>query len=306
MPPWLESLMDAPVAIFGATGFIGRRLAECLAAEGIPVTGISRSPNAHIAGVSRWMKPDALDLSGHGAVINLAGERVDRRWTAAAKQVLEDSRIGVTRRLVDHLAGLDLATRPGVLINGSGIGVYGDTGDKVIDESAPPGDDYLAQLCVKWEAEAEKAAALGMRVVLLRTGIVLGRGRAAFDKLHTLFRLGLGGRLGSGLQWMPWIHLEDQIAGILHVLRSPSISGPANFNAPFPERNREFTRKLAAALHRPALLPVPGFALKLALGGFGAAMLGGQRAVPAVLQHQHFEFRYPTLEGALEDLIQKR
>jgi uncharacterized protein (TIGR01777 family) len=298
--------MDAPVAILGATGFIGRRLAECLAAEGVPVTGISRSPNAHVAGVSRWMKPEALDLSGHKAVINLAGERVDRRWTTAAKQVLEDSRIGVTRRLVEHLAGLESEVRPEILINGSGIGVYGNTGDAAIDESAPPGDDYLAQLCVKWEAEAEKAAALGIRVVLLRTGIVLGRGGAAFDKLHRLFRLGLGGRLGSGLQWMPWIHLEDQVAGMLHALRTPSISGPVNFNAPVPERNRDFTRKFAHALHRPALLPVPGFALKLALGGFGAAMLGGQRATPAALQHQGFEFRYPTLEEALEDLVQHR
>jgi len=294
---------SAPVAISGVTGFIGRHLAVRLASEGIPVTGISRSAGTRLEGVKRWQTLETLDLSGHRAVVNLSGYRVDCRWTEKNRRAIEDSRAGLTRRLVEHLRGLDPATRPQVLLNGSGIGVYGDGGDTLLDEASPAGDDYLARVCVAWEAAAREAEPLGVRVVLLRTGVVLGAGGAAFDKLRMIFRLGLGGKLGSGRQWMPWIHLHDEVEAILHAVRSPVISGPLNLVAPHPERNAEFTRKFAAALLRPAFLPVPGFALKLALGEFAEAMLGGQRAVPAGLEHSGFHFRFPTLEEALAELV---
>ncbi|BCU76101.1 TIGR01777 family oxidoreductase [Luteolibacter sp. LG18] len=294
---------NPPVAIFGATGFIGRHLAARLAAEGIPVTGISRSRSILSEDVAEWQTPGALNLANHRAVVNLAGEPVDCLWTAEKMRAIEDSRAGGTRRLVDHFRELTPAERPGVLVNASGVGFYGDGADALLDETAPAGTDYLARVCIDWEAAAREAESLDVRVVLLRTGVVLGKGGAAYEKLRKLFNLGLGGKLGSGRQWMPWIHVDDEVAAILHAIRSPVVSGPVNLVAPRPERNADFTRKFAAALHRPAFLSVPGFALKFALGGFGEAMLGGQRAVPAALEHSGFQFRHPDLEGALADLI---
>jgi len=296
--------MDAsPVAISGITGFIGRHLARRLIASGVPVTGISRSKEARLSGVSRWQTPDVLDLFGHRAVVNLSGEPVNCRWSDAKKAAFESSRTGATHRLVKHLKTIEPVARPKVLVSASGIGIYGDREDAILDEGAPPGTDYLAGLCVRWEAAAREAEDLGVRVALLRTGIVLGKGGAAFDQLRRLFRLGLGGKLGSGRQWIAWIHLEDQISAIIHALETPLLSGPLNLNAPHPERNVDFTRKFAAALHRPAILPVPGFALKLVLDGLGETMLGGQRAVPTALERSGFAFQFPTLEEALADLV---
>lgn len=298
--------MEQPVAILGVTGFIGRHLAARLAERGVPVTGVSRRQGAEAEGVARWQTLESLDLSGHRAVVNLSGERVDVRWTADKKKAIEDSRIGVTRRVVDHLAALYPAGRPQVLVNASGIGFYGDGGEALLDELAAAGDDYLAKVCVGWEREAAEAEGLGVRVVTLRTGVVLGKGGAAWDKLRHLFSLGIAGRLGSGKQWMPWIHVVDEVAAILHALDQPALSGPVNLCAPHPERNVDFTRKLAEALHRPAKLAVPGFALKLALGGFAGALLGGQRGVPAVLKRTGFTFRFPTLEMALQALVEEK
>ena len=296
-------MQPAPVAILGATGFIGRHLAARLAVNGIPVTGISRSREARIDGVSHWQTPDSLDLANHQAVVNLSGERVDCRWTPARREILEHSRIEVTQRLVGHLRSLDPAERPAVLLNGSGVGYYGDGGDSPLNESAPAGTDFLAKLCVDWENAALEATSFDTRVILLRTGIVLGKGGAAFDKLRKLFALGLGGKLGSGRQWMPWIHLDDEVSAIVHAIETPTLHGPLNLAAPQPERNADFTRKLAAAVHRPAFFHAPAFALKLALGEFANALLTGQRAVPAALEKSGFTFRHPTLESALADLI---
>jgi uncharacterized protein (TIGR01777 family) len=252
--------------------------------------------------VDRWQTPSTLDLAGHEAVINLAGEPIDQRWNDANRRRFHESRVGLTRHLVAAISNLPPADRPQVLINASAVGIYGDGGDTLLTEASPPGSGYLADLCAEWEDAAIEAEALGVRVVRVRTGIVLGRDGAAFKKLLRVFKAGIGGRLGSGRQWMPWIHLHDLQAAIVHAVLSESLAGPINGSAPAPERNMDFTRKLAAALHRPAVFPVPGFALKLVLGGFGGALLEGQRALPAALEADGFTFRFPTLESALADL----
>jgi hypothetical protein len=290
-------------AIIGVTGFIGRGLPALLDAEGFSCTGISRSGGGSVSGIDRWQTPETLDLAGQHAVINLAGEPIDRRWTVENQRRFHESRVGVTRRLVEAIRTLPADARPKVLVNTSAVGIYGDRGDETLTESSSPGGGYLANLCREWEAAAIEAEALGVRVVRPRTGVVLGRGGPAFGKLLLVFKSGLGGRLGSGRQWMPWIHLDDLRAALVHAVVSDSLTGAANCAAPHPERNRDFTRKFAAALHRPALLPVPGFALKLALGGFGGALLASQRALPAALEADGFRFRYPTLESALAELV---
>lgn len=291
------------IAILGVTGFIGHGLPAMFAAEGFACTGVSRSGSGAVQGVDRWQTPDALNLAGHHVVINLAGEPIDRRWNAENKRRFHESRVGVTRRVVAAISGLPPDARPKVLVNTSAVGIYGDRGDDVLTESSAPGGDYLAELCADWEATAIEAEALGVRVVRPRIGVVLGRGGPAFGKLLLVFKSGLGGRLGSGRQWMPWIHLDDLRGALVHAVISDSLTGAANCSAPHPERNRDFTRKFAAAVHRPAVLPVPGFALKLALGGFGGALLASQRALPAALEADGFRFRHPTLESALADLV---
>lgn len=290
-------------AILGVTGFIGSGLPALLADKGMATTGVSRSGGAALDGVDQWQKPDALELSGHQVVINLAGAPISRRWTAANKQVFHDSRIGVTRQVLEAIRRLPADQRPKVLVNGSAVGIYGDRGDEVLTESSAPGSGYLAELCREWEDAAIEAEALGVRVVRLRTGIVLGHGGEAYEKLVRIFKAGIGGRLGNGRQWMPWIHVDDIRAAIVHAVFSESLTGPLNGSAPAAERNAGFTRKLASALHRPALLPVPGIALKLVLDGFGGALLASQHARPAALEAEGFSFRFPTLESALAALV---
>jgi uncharacterized protein (TIGR01777 family) len=291
------------VAILGVTGFIGRGLPEMFAEKGITTTGISRSGQRATPGIDRWQTPDSLDFTGHDAVVNLAGEPIARRWTAENKRRFHESRVGVTRRVVEAISRLPETARPKVLVNTSAVGIYGDRGDEVLTEFSVAGSGYLAELCREWEAAAVEAEALGVRVVRLRIGVVLGRDGEAFRKLVTVFKTGLAGKLGNGRQWMPWIHVDDLRAAIVHAVVSETLSGAVNGSAPAAERNVDFTRKLAAALHRPAILSVPGIALKLALGGFGGALLEGQHARPAALEADGFKFRFPTLESALADLI---
>ena len=297
--------MNTPpqVAVLGVTGFIGCGLPALLADAGFSVTGISRSGRGNTPGVHCWQTPDSLDFTSHHAVINLAGEPVARRWTAANRRRFHDSRAGLTRRVVDALRALPTASRPAVLVNASAVGIYGDRGEEELTESSAPGRGYLAGLCHDWEAAALEAESLGIRVVRPRIGIVLGLGGEATGKLIRVFKAGIGGRLGSGRQWMPWIHLVDTRAAIIRCLLDSSLAGAVNCSAPAPERNADFTRKLAAALHRPALLPVPALALKLAFGGFGGALLSSQNARPAILEKSGFLFRFPTLDSALADLV---
>ncbi len=290
-------------AVLGVTGFIGRGLPELLAERGVSVTGISRSGGKPTPHIDRWQTPETLDLAGHDMVVNLAGEPIDRRWTQAARRAFHQSRVGVTRDLVSAIARLPEGGRPRFLLNGSAVGIYGDRGDDVLQEDAPAGDGFLADLCAEWESAAREAEPLGVRVVLLRTGVVLGEGGAAFEKLAKVFKAGIGGKLGSGRQWMPWIHIDDLRAAIIHAALSENLSGPVNGSAPVPERNADFTAKLAGALHRPAIFPVPGIALKLVLGEFATALLASQRALPTALEADGFRFRHSTLESALAALI---
>jgi uncharacterized protein (TIGR01777 family) len=293
---------DPRAAILGVTGFVGRDLPRLLAAHGMSVTGVSRAGTGSLPGVDRWQSPSTLDLSGHRVVINLAGESVAQRWTQDACRRMRESRIDVTRRVVAAIRRLPAGERPELLLNTSAVGYYGDGGDAVLTEFAAPGSGFLADLCRDWEAAAVEAEALGVRVVCLRLGMVLGRDGLAFERLRRVFTYGLGGRLGTGHQWLSWIHLDDLRAAIVHAVNSPDMRGAVNATAPEPQRNADFTRMLAAALHRPALLPVPAFALKLALGGFGAMLLDSQRVVPDALAAGGFGFRFPNLESALTDL----
>ena len=290
-------------AIIGVTGFVGRGLPGLLAEIGMATTGVSRAGTGAVAGVEHWQTPATLDLAGHQAVINLAGEPIDQRWNDESRRRFHESRVSLTTRVVEAIAKIPEGQRPKVLINASAVGIYGDRGDEILTDTARPGRGYLADLCNDWEDAARDAESLGVRVVRLRIGIVLGANGSAFEKLRRVFKLGLGGPLGHGTQWMPWIHLADLRAAIVHGVASETLTGPINATAPHPERNADLTRKLAAALHRPAILAVPGFALKLVLGGFGGALLTGQRALPAALEADGFRFRFPTLEAALADLI---
>ena len=291
------------VAILGVTGFIGRGLPALLARMGMTCTGVSRSGGGSVPGVDRWQTPATLDFTDHQAVINLAGESIACRWTPANRRLFHESRVNLTRRVVEALRRGPPEAQTKVLVNASAVGIYGDRGDQVLTEASAPGHGYLADLCRDWETAAMEAEAPGVRVVRLRIGVVLGREGEAFRKLVTLFKAGLGGRLGSGRQWMPWIHLDDLRAAIVHAVLSESLWGAVNATAPAADRNRDFTRKLAAALHRPAILPVPRFALKLVLGEFGGALLAGQHARSAALEADGFNFRFPTLESAFADLV---
>lgn len=294
--------MGKHAVIYGASGFVGGGLAAMMAEEGYGVTGVSRKGAGDVAGVSKWVKPGEVDFKGCDVVVNLAGSPIDQRWTEARKMEFHESRVGVTDDIIAKISHLPEGERPAVLLNASAVGIYGDRGDERLKETSSRGAGYLADLCAAWEAAAEKAEPLGVRVVKLRIGVVLGKGGQAFEKLSKVFKLGIGGRLGDGRQWMPWIHVDDLRLAMLHCIGDGNIHGAVNCTAPEPERNADLTRKLAKAVGRREFLPVPGFALRLALGGFGGALLAGQRAFPARLGEAGFTFRFGKLEEALDDL----
>jgi uncharacterized protein (TIGR01777 family) len=294
------------IAVTGASGLIGNALVPALRADGHEVIRlVRRTPRT--ADEHRWdpqhrrIAPDVL--ADVDAVVNLAGEPIrPRPWTRAYKQRLLTSRIDSTTTISDALAEAATAdpSRPRVLLSGSAVGFYGDTGDRTVTEEAPPGQDFLAQVCARWEAATAPAAAAGVRVVLLRTGLVLGPGALLMKVLGLVFRLGLGGRLGSGRQYWPWISLRDDIDAIRFLLTADDVSGPVNLTGPAPVTNAEFTRRLGATLSRPTVLTVPRFAVSLGLGEFGrSSVLAGQRAVPAVLQANGFTFTHDTVDDAL-------
>lgn len=295
------------ILLTGGTGLIGRALCRRWQADGHRLWVWSRSPQrvaqlcgAEVKGVGSLQQLDAVALD---AVVNLAGAPIaDRPWTKARKSLLWDSRVRLTEELVEWLGRRE--QKPALLISGSAVGWYGDGGEHRLTEADQPVTaDFASQLCNAWEERASEAAVLGIRVVLIRTGLVLARDGGFLQRLLPPFRLGLGGRLGNGRQWMPWIHIEDQIGLIDFLLRQPVASGPYNACAPTPVRNLEFTRSLSRRLHRPALLPVPAALLKPLLGELAGLLLGGQHAQPQRLQEEGYSFRFTDLDSALADLL---
>jgi uncharacterized protein (TIGR01777 family) len=296
------------VLVTGGTGFIGRFLCRRLLADGHAVDILSRQP-ANVAGLFGHrvtthefpVRPTVID--GVDAIINLAGAPIfGPRWSAARKRLLFESRVGLTEQLVQ---GIALAKKkPTVLLSGSAIGFYGDHGDQPLDESASPTDDFAHQLCDAWELAACRASDYGVRVCTLRTGLVLGPGGGLLQRMSGPFKLGLGGRLGDGRQWMSWIHIEDHIDAMMRLLTEPALRGPFNLTAPHPVPNRVFTQTLAAAVHRPALFHLPAWLLRFLFGEMASLMLCSQRVLPKRLTEQaDLRFRFPVLDSALADCL---
>jgi uncharacterized protein (TIGR01777 family) len=289
------------IAIAGASGLIGSALTRSLIADGHEVVRlVRRAPRG--TDELRWdpdgQRMDAGGLAGCAAVVNLAGAGVaSRRWTEAYKRKIRDSRVRGTATLAEAVASLD--ERPRVFVNGSAIGFYGETGDRVVDESAPPGEGFLPSVCVAWEGAAEPAREAGVRTVFARTGLVVAREGGAWGKLFPLFRAGLGGRMGDGRQYWSYISLHDEVAAIRHLIDTSSLSGPVNLTAPTPLTNREITEAMGRVLHRPTVFPTPAPLLRLALGDMSGDILGSQRVHPTRLLSSGFTFAFPTIEGAL-------
>lgn len=298
------------ILLTGGTGLIGRALCRHWSTQGHELMVWSRSPQGVFALCSGARGIASLEelegAPGLDAVVNLAGAPIaDRPWTAARRDVLWSSRVELTRRLVDWTRRQP--ARPRLLLSGSAVGWYGDSGERLLDERSAPGrSDFGSRLCQAWEQEAERARDHGMRVVLLRTAPVLAPAGGMLARLRLPFSLGLGGRLGSGRQWMPWIHIDDQVALIDHALHSEDCNGALSACSPGQVRNAEFTQALARALHRPALLPAPAWALRLALGEMSVLLLGGQRVEPRRALETGFHFRHPALDRALDDLLAAR
>jgi len=297
------------IVIAGGTGFLGRPLAAALQSDVHEVVLLSRSGGA--PGTVVW-NPDgtagpwASIVDGAGAVINLAGESIaGRRWSAAHKRRILDSRVDATRSLAAAIG--KAAAPPPIFVSGSAVGYYGPRGEDALTEEAKPGDDFLARVCVAWETEARRAQSDRTRVVCIRTGLVLEKDGGALPQMLPPFWFGAGGPVGSGRQYWAWIHRADWIAMVTWAIATPGVAGPINATAPTPETNRDFARALGRAMHRPAVMPAPAFALRLLLGEMAdALLLSGQRAVPANCQRLGFAFQYPTLDAALAAIFEKR
>ncbi len=299
------------IVVSGASGLVGRNLTRALRADLHDVYTYGRvRPSGLPAGVGFWhwdvtaSEPPREPLGLADAVIHLAGEPIAQRWTDRAKKRIRDSRVLGTRHLVSAVARLE--RRPHTLICSSAIGYYGERGEEVLTEDSSAGVGYLAEVCRAWETEAMQAAKLGVRVVLVRTGVALHPSGGALKKMLLPFTLGLGGRLGSGRQWMSWIHLEDLIQLFRFLLDTPALAGPVNAVSPTPVTNAEFTRRLASALRRPAAIPVSEFVLRTLMGEMSSVLLASQRVLPRAATNAGFEFVFPRLEMALLDLLSER
>jgi uncharacterized protein (TIGR01777 family) len=300
------------VVVTGATGFVGTALVRKLLAAGHSVTALTRDVERAARRLPArcrtlaWNPERVLEpstLSGADAVVHLAGEGVaDARWTASRKRAIRDSRVTTSAALVHALAQLDARARPRVLVSASAIGWYGDRADTLLDERSAAGSGFLADVCRDWEHAVFEAQALGVRTVAVRIGVVLGRDGGALQTLLPLFRLGLGGRIGSGRQWFSWIHLDDLVELLRYALENQDAVGPINGVAPHPVTNAAFTDELGRVLHRPVLLPVPAALLRAALGEMSAVFLASQRVAPGTAQQLGFVFHYPSLRAALDDL----
>jgi uncharacterized protein (TIGR01777 family) len=298
------------VAITGATGLIGSRIVRALRKRGDALTVLSRDPDrargalgeveAHAWSPVEGPAPAAA-LSGRDAVVHLAGESVAQRWSAQARRAIHGSREVGTRNLVAGLAAAE--PRPRALVSASGVNYYGPRGDEPVTEDAAPGDDFLANVCIAWEREAAAARELGLRVASLRTAVVLDRHGGALAKMLPFFRLGIGGPVAGGRQYLPWIHADDIVGLYLAALDGEDWEGPFNAAAPDPTTNRDFSRALGRALHRPALAPVPGFAVRLLYGDMAEIVTTGQRAIPARALERGYAFRHTDVERALRDAL---
>lgn len=270
------------IAVTGASGFIGRRLMASLGKEARAVS----------------LRGDLNGLAGADAVVHVAGEPVSQRWTKDVREKIRSSRVDGTRRLVDAMR----ANPPRVLVSASAVGYYGSRGDETLTESSAPGTGVLEDICQEWEREALKAEEFGVRVVCLRNGLVLGHG-GGLQKMMLPFKLGIGGKIGDGRQWMPWIHLDDAVGLIEFAISSSKLRGPVNATAPHPVTNAEFTRALASAFHRPAILPVPKFALHLLYGEMAQIIYASQRVIPEAAIRAGYQFRFPMLDSALLEIL---
>jgi len=292
------------VLVTGGTGFIGRALCQQLLRAGHEPCVLTRSPAEAAAKLPGVRLIGQLEEAGPmEAVVNLAGEPLaDARWTTQRKQAFRDSRIGTTQRLLHWIETQPL--RPRVLVSGSAIGYYGPRDDAPLNEEAPAGSDFAAQLCRDWEAEALRAQALGLRVCTVRIGVVLGGDGGALAKMLPPFKLGVGGPMGDGAQWMSWVHRQDLVRLILWLLEHEHAQGAYNATAPTPLRNRDFAHTLGKVLHRPAVLTTPAMALKLMFGEMSTLLLTGQRVVPVRAQAGGFVFEHPGLEATLRDVLE--
>ncbi|MEU5250365.1 TIGR01777 family oxidoreductase [Streptomyces longwoodensis] len=289
------------IAVAGASGLIGNALVRSLTADGFEVRRLvrraARDPQ-EVCWDPEQEYVDAAGLAGCDAVVNLAGAGVgDRRWSEAYKQRIHDSRVLGTRALARAVAALD--ERPGVLVNGSAMGIYGETGDRIADEDAPPGRGFLPELCVEWEAAAAPAEEAGVRTVFARTGLVVARQGGAWGRLFPLFKAGLGGRIGDGRQYWSYIALHDEVAAIRHLLERDDLSGPFNLTAPEPLTNREITAAMGRVLGRPTVFAVPAPVLRTVLGEMAGDVLGSARVVPRRLLESGFRFAFPGIDDAI-------
>jgi uncharacterized protein (TIGR01777 family) len=295
------------ITLTGATGFIGRRLIDRLLSDGHSLHVLARR-NPQIDSRIHFAPWDALNaefpaevVQRAEAIIHLAGEPVAQRWTREAKERIRRTRLDGTRRLVETLS--TISHRPSVLVCASAIGYYGDRADERLTEASAPGHGFLPELCVEWEKTADLAESLGIRVVKLRIGIVLGKEGGALKQMLPPFRMGVGGRLGSGRQWMSWIHLDDLVSLIAFAATTEKLRGPVNAVAPNPETNADFTKALARTLRRPALFPVPSLVVRTLFGEMSEIVLSSQKVMPQAAVQGGFSFRYQRLAGALENLL---
>ena len=289
------------VLVTGGTGLVGRPACDALRAAGHTVTIVSREPGRVPARAIGWDGLRAA-MPETDAIVNLAGESIaSGRWTAARKAAIRRSRVEATRALVDAAAAA--SPRPKVLVNASAVGYYGAHGDEPLDERAAAGTDFLARVCVEWEAEARRAEALGMRVVLLRVGVVLAPDGGALSAMLLPFRAALGGPIGGGRQWMSWVHRDDVVGLLREAVGNAEYAGPVNATSPNPVTNRDFTRALGRVLHRPTVLPVPGIGLRLLMGEMATMLLTGQRVLPKVAERRGYAWQQPELPAALERCV---
>lgn len=296
------------IFVAGGTGFVGTRLTKRLMSHGHDVTVISSSgkSSSKDGEAPRYLQADTTvegdwqkELSKPEVIINLTGRTIFNYWTKSYKEQIYSSRISTTRNIVNALP----EQTETILLNASAAGYYGDSGDVMQYETSPSGDDFLATVCRDWENEALQAKKKGARVATMRFGVVLGKGGGAIETMKTPFKLGMGGPIGNGEQWFPWIHLDDLVSAILLLMNGSDLQGAFNFTAPGQVRQKEFAKKLAKALNRPAFMPAPSFIMKTVLGEFGNSLLLGQKVSPKALQENGFVFQYPKLEDALEEIL---